>query len=51
MQYKIVPFDPGIVRASAAAAAGFGLQALIVANATNGWEFVELANYSTVVPG
>jgi len=51
MQYRVLPFDPGTTRDSAAAAAATKLQALIAAQAAEGWEFVELANYSTIVPG
>jgi hypothetical protein len=51
MQYIVVPFDPGTVRDSAAPAAAAKLQALITAQAAQGWEFVELSNYSTIVPG
>jgi hypothetical protein len=51
MQYKTIPFDPGATRKDAVTYAASQLESLINQAASSGWEFVELANYSTVVPG
>jgi hypothetical protein len=51
MQYKVIPFDPGATRNDAVTYAAGQLQALIDQATAGGWEFVELANYSTIVPG
>ena len=51
VQYKVIPFDPGVGRNDATAFAATQLEQLIASVSGDGWEFVELSNYSTVVPG
>ena len=51
MQYIAVPFDPAISRDAPARGAASDLQVLIGNYATDGWEYVGVANHSTVVPG
>lgn len=51
MQYKVVSFDPGATSKDAVTYAASQLESLIGEAAANGWEFVELSNYSTIVPG
>lgn len=51
MQYKAVGFNPPMTRGNSVAGAAVELEALIQANASQGWEFVGLQNHSTVVPG
>lgn len=51
MEYRVVPFDPGTSREGAAGFAASQLDAAIRQAAGEGWEFVELSNYSTIVPG
>lgn len=51
MQYIAVPFDPPISRETPASSAASDLQTLISHYAGHGWEYVGVANHSTVVPG
>lgn len=51
MEYKAEPFEPGVDRNASTDSVASALDALIKREAANGWEFVELANHSTVVPG
>jgi hypothetical protein len=51
MQYITVPFDPAISRESPATGVASDLQGLIGRHAADGWEYVGVANHSTVVPG
>jgi len=44
-------FDPAASRAGTAETAATDLQSLIASQANDGWEFVTVANHSTVVPG
>ena len=50
MEYKTRGFEPSAAGGSSDSIAG-ALEALIAAEATDGWEFVALENHSTVVPG
>lgn len=50
MDYKLVPFDPNVATSDPANSASIALSAVIAAHAAEGWEYVELANHSTVVP-
>ena len=51
MSYKAVPFDPGVGRADSVGDTALRLAELINAESGSGWEFVELSNHSTIVPG
>jgi hypothetical protein len=51
MEYKTVPFEPPVSREAATASVATALEGVICAQAADGWEFVELSNHSTVVPG
>ena len=51
MQYKAIGFDPSTTRGDPASSAAEQLQALMMAEAKNGWEFVGIQNHSTTVPG
>ena len=51
MEYKAVPFEPPVSRQGSTASVATALEDAIRANAVDGWEFVEVANHSTVVPG
>jgi|CXWL01.1.fsa_nt_gi hypothetical protein len=51
MQYKVIPFDPGASRDGSASYAAGQLEAAIGQAGSEGWEFVEVSNYSTIVPG
>ena len=50
-EYRVIPFDPGTSRDGAAGYAAGQLQSAITEAGAQGWEFVEVSNYSTVVPG
>lgn len=51
MAYKVIAFDPGVGRSDSVGDTASSLQSLIGKESEDGWEFVELANHSTVVPG
>jgi hypothetical protein len=51
MQYVAVPFDPAISRDNPATGVASDLQGLVDRYAVDGWEYVGVANHSTVVPG
>jgi hypothetical protein len=51
VEYKAIPFEPPVSRQDATTSVATALEATIRAHAIDGWEFVELANHSTVVPG
>lgn len=51
MDYRVLPFDPGTSREGSAGFAASQLEATIRQAASEGWEFVEVSNYSTIVPG
>jgi hypothetical protein len=50
MHYKTRAFEPAVAGGSSDSVAS-ALEALIAAEAVDGWEFVALENHSTVVPG
>jgi len=50
MQYKVVPFEPGVAGGQTATVAE-ALDNMVAEWAAAGWEFVALENHSTVVPG
>jgi hypothetical protein len=51
MEYKAIPFEPPVSRQDSTTSVAAALASTIQAHAVEGWEFVELANHSTVVPG
>lgn len=51
MQYKMVPFDPYVGKGDPTNTTAAELKAVVDAHASDGWEYVELAHHSTVVPG
>ena len=51
MQYKLVPFDPNVAKGNPTNTTTAELKAVVDEHAADGWEYVELANHSTVVPG
>ena len=50
MDYKAIPFEPPVSQQEATTSVATALEATIRTHAVDGWEFVELANHSTVVP-
>jgi hypothetical protein len=51
MQYKAIGFDPPATRGDPATSAAADLQAIIMTQTNDGWEFVGVQNHSTTVPG
>jgi len=51
MEYKVIPFDPGVVKEGPSVYAANQLRQIIDRASSEGWEFVEVSNYSTIVPG
>ncbi len=51
MEYKVIGFDPGTIRENPVGFASGELEKMITFMANQGWEYVELAEYGTWVPG
>jgi hypothetical protein len=51
MEYKVIPFEPPVSRQDSTAGIASALETTIRTHGVDGWEFVELSNHSTVVPG
>lgn len=51
MEYRSLPFAPGVGSDGSPTRVADALQDIIVAEAANGWEFVGLQNHDTWVPG